>query len=69
MLLLASSGAEGFAFATNLNSQLDELSKQLNPKFGTKSYDDEMKELGNKNYFNPGGSSSTSSSSGNTIEP
>ncbi len=69
MMLLASSGAEGMAYATSVNAKLDELAKNLNPKFGSQSYNDEMKKLGNKNYYNPiGGSSSTSSSSGNTIE-
>ena len=70
IMLLASSGAEGMAYATSVNDKLNSIAKALNPKFGTQSYDDEMKELGNVNYFNPvGGSSNTTSSSGNTIEP
>lgn len=70
IMLLASSGAEGMAYATNVNLKLDQIAKDLNPKFGTQSYDDEMKKLGNANFFNPvGGSSNNTSSSGNTIEP
>lgn len=71
IMLLASSGAEGMAYATNVNAKLNAIAKELNPKFGTKSYDDEMKQLGNVNYLNPigGSSSNNTSSSGNTIEP